>query len=212
MENKYVIVLLGPQGSGKGTQGKKLAEKLGIPYLETGQLLRDAIASGSEQGKYISSVIDKGNLLSSEFMNKFMGEKITASLTDKGVVLDGFPRRIGQAEFLDRIAPPTHVVLVDISEAESVRRLSARRRCPIDGRIYNLLTAPPQNNTLCDDCQTPLEHRVDDHPEAIKERLAQYHKDTEPVIKYYEDKGVLHRLDGMPDIPEVEKEVWKIFS
>jgi len=210
---KPVIILLGPQGSGKGTQGKKLMEKLTLPYLEAGQLLRDEIASGSEEGKYISSVIDKGELLPDEFMNKFMAAKIAAAVrASGGMIADGYPRRLGQAQSFDRAAKPTHVILIDIPDKESVRRLSARRQCPTDKKIYNLITNPPKHDEVCDDCGAKLVQRVDDTPEAIEERLKLYHSDTEPIITHYESQGILHRIDGTPDIPEVEKAVSEVFS
>lgn len=210
---KSVIVLLGPQGSGKGTQGKKLAAKLSFSYLETGQLLRNEIASASEQGKYISSIIDSGALLPDEFTNEFMGEKISAALIDaNGLIIDGYPRRIGQAEALSRFTTPTYAILIDISDNESLRRLAARRQCPKDKRIYNLITNPPQQGEVCDDCGTKLEQRVDDTPAAIQERLNLYHSDTEPILAWYEKQGILRRIDGTPDIPAVEESIWNIFK
>ena len=213
MNKKYIIVLLGPQGSGKGTQGQVLAKKKDLVYLETGQLLRDEIKSNSEKGKYIKSVIDGGVLLPDDFVNTFMEEKVKEALKDKeGVVIDGYPRRVGQAEFLDKIVKPTHALLINIPDEESVRRLSARRRCPKDGKIYNLITAPPKKDEFCDDCQTKLEQRADDTPKAIKERLNLYHKDTEPIVSYYKEKNILHKVDGTPSIDEVKKSVWRIFE
>ncbi|MDP1709343.1 MAG: nucleoside monophosphate kinase [Candidatus Komeilibacteria bacterium] len=210
---KSIIIILGPQGSGKGTQGKKLMEKLSLPYLEAGQLLRDEIASGSEEGKYISSIIDKGELLPDEFMNKFMASKIADAVQKSGgVIADGYPRRLGQAQSFDRAAKPTHVLLIDIPDKESVRRLSARRQCPKDKRIYNLITNPPRQGEVCDDCGTKLIGRVDDAPAAIQERLNLYHGETEPIIAYYEAQGILHKIDGTPDITAVEAAVWKIFT
>jgi adenylate kinase len=102
--------------------------------------------------------------------------------------------------------------LIDIPDKESIRRLSARRQCPKDGKIYNMITAPPKNNETCDDCLTKLVRRDDDTQEAIQKRLDWYHKDTKPLVGRYEDIGVLHRIDGMPSISEVEKSVWKIFE
>jgi adenylate kinase len=211
--DKPIIIVLGPQGSGKGTQGKVLAKKLDIPYLETGQLLRDEIASGSEEGKYISSVIDDGTLLPDEYISKFMTGKIAQSVESSGgIIVDGFPRSNGQADAFEGVVNPTHAILVDIPDEESIRRLSARRRCIKDNKIYNLITNPPKNNESCDICGGQLEQRVDDTPEAIKHRLDQYHRDTEPLIQRYESMGVLHKIDGMPSIEEVEKSVWEIFS
>jgi len=178
--------MLGPQGSGKGTQGKKLAKKLNIPHLETGKLLRDEIASKSEAGKYISSIIDAGTLLPDEYVSNFMKEKIKSSVLEfEGVVVDGFPRRQGQADAFEEVIKPTHVILINISDKESMKRLILRAK---------------------------IENRVDDTEERIKYRLSQYHSDTEPLIDRYKKQGVLYTIDGMPSISEVEKSVNKIFE
>jgi len=185
-EKKSVIILLGPQGSGKGTQGKRLAKKLGIQYLESGKLLRDEIVAGSAQGKYISSVIDNGTLLPDDFINEFMAGKIAPAVESQaGVLVDGFPRRIRQAQAFARIVKPTHVLLIEIPDEESISRL--------------LLRAQKEN-------------RLDDTREKILYRLRQYHTDTEPLIDYYEEQGVLRRIDGTPSIDAVEQSVWEIFS
>ena len=212
-QQKPVIIMLGPQGSGKGTQGKKLAKKLDIPYLETGQLLRDEIASGSEDGKRFASFMNKGNLVPPEDVIAVMGKKISQSVQEfGGAVIDGFPRSKEQAAGFPQNIEPTHVMLVDISDTESVRRLSARRQCAKDKKIYNMITDPPKNNETCDECGENLIQRDDDKEEAIKQRLDIYHKDTEPLLEKYQNDGILHRIDGMPDIPEVEKEINKIFE
>ncbi|MDP6756210.1 MAG: nucleoside monophosphate kinase, partial [Patescibacteria group bacterium] len=146
-------------------------------------------------------------------INSFMADKLKEIYkSSKGYALDGYPRSYGQAEASDSVAKPTHVLLIDIPDKESIRRLSARRQCPKDGKIYNMITAPPKNNETCDDCLTKLVRRDDDTQEAIQKRLDWYHKDTKPLVGRYEDIGVLHRIDGMPSISEVEKSVWKIFE
>jgi adenylate kinase len=210
---KPVIIILGPQGSGKGTQGKMLAKKLDIPYLETGGLLREEIASESERGVSFGSIINTGGHLSDEDVNDFMKGKIKNAVdSENGAIVDGFPRSTGQADGFEQVAKPTHALLIDIPDKESIRRLSARRQCPKDGKIYNMVTNPPKNDEVCDDCKTKLEQRVDDTPEAIKKRLDWYHKDTKPLIERYKTQGILHELDGTPSIEEVEKSVWKIFE
>lgn len=212
-EQKPVIIILGPQGSGKGTQGQKLSEKLGLPYLEAGQMLRDEIASGSERGKFFGSIINSGGHLADKDMGDFMRDKLKdAHEQSGGFIVDGFPRSNGQADIFESVALPTHVLLIDIPDAEAIRRLSARWQCPQDDKIYNLITNPPQNDMLCDDCQTKLVQRVDDTPSGIQKRLDWYHKDTQPLMERYEKQGVLHRIDGTPSIEEVEKAVGEIFS
>lgn len=213
MENKYIIILLGPQGSGKGTQGQRLAAKLNLPYLETGQLLRDEIASGSERGVFFGSIINSGGHLADKDVSDFMAGKLKeAHAKEGGFIVDGFPRSQGQAEALEQVAKPTHVLVIAIPDAESIRRLSARRQCPKDGKIYNLITDPPAKDELCDDCQAKLIQRVDDTPSGIQKRLDWYHNDTLPLLARYQKQGILRTVDGTPDIPEVEKAVWQIFS
>ncbi|OJI07574.1 hypothetical protein BK004_00590 [bacterium CG10_46_32] len=212
-ETKPVIILLGPQGSGKGTQGKRLAQKLDLPYLETGQLLRDEIASGSELGNRFASIINSGWHLEDEDINAFMKDTIHQTLVQfGGFALDGFPRSIGQADASDSVALPSHVILIDIPDEESIRRLSARRQCSVDGKIYNMITNPPKQGEVCDECGAKLIQRADDTKEGIQKRLDWYHKDTKPLIERYAKQGVLHRIDGTPSIQEVEKSVDKIFS
>ncbi|MEK7189156.1 MAG: nucleoside monophosphate kinase [Patescibacteria group bacterium] len=211
-EQKPVIILLGPQGSGKGTQGKRLAEKLGLPYLETGQLLRDEKATGSEEGKLFASFLDRGALVPAQYVVALMSRKIQEAITESGgVIIDGFPRNAEQAGGFPKDSNPTHVLLFDIPDQESIRRLSARRMCPKDDMVYNMITDPPQRDEACDDCGATLIQRADDTPTAIRERLDIYHKDTEPLLERYEASGVLHRIDGAPSIEEVEKSVWEIF-
>ncbi|MBI4122585.1 MAG: nucleoside monophosphate kinase [Parcubacteria group bacterium] len=210
---KPVIIFLGPQGSGKGTQGKRLAEKLNINYLETGKLLRDEIASGSERGRVFGPIINAGGHLADADVSAFMKDTMEEALAKAGgFLLDGFPRSVGQADAAETVASPSHVVLIDIPDQESIRRLSARRQCPTDGRVYNLLTDPPKRDELCDDCGAKLVQRADDTPEGIQKRLDWYHGDTKPLIDRYEARGILHRVDGTPSIPEVEQAVWEIFA
>jgi adenylate kinase len=212
-QEKPVIIMLGPQGSGKGTQAKKLAKKLNLPYLEAGQLLRNEIETQSEKGRNLSSIIDSGGHLSDEVMNDFMEEKIGESVKELGgTIVDGFPRSSGQADGFEKVAKPTHVLLIDIPDKESIRRLSARRQCPKDGKIYNMITNPPKNNETCDDCFAKLRQRADDTPQGIQKRLDWYHNDTMPLIERYEKMGILHKIDGMPSISEVEQAVWEIFA
>jgi len=212
-QQKPIIIILGPQGSGKGTQGKKLAKKLNIPYLETGQLLRNEKATGSREGKLFATFLDKGALVPAEHVIALMSRKIKQAVTDAGgVVIDGFPRSAQQADGFPKEVSLTHAIIIDIPDKESVRRLSGRRRCPNDGKIYNMITAPPKNDEVCDECQTKLKQRKDDTPEAIQRRLDIYHKETKPLLEQYEKAGILHRIDGIPSIEEVEKSINKIFS
>ncbi len=212
-DKKPVIILLGPQGSGKGTQGKVLAEKLGVPYLETGQLLRNEIATGSALGKRFASFMDQGNLVPPEDAIALMSTKIREAVKSTGgAVIDGFPRSPEQAQGFPEDITPTHVLAFELPKDESIKRLSARRVCPKDKQVYNVLSQPSKEEGICDLCGTPLEQRHDDTPEAIAQRLDVYHAETEPVIALYEPQGIVHRIDGTPSIPEVTQSVAQLFS
>lgn len=210
---KPVIILMGPQGCGKGTQGKRLAEKLSLPYLEAGGLLRAEVAADSEKGKYFGSIIHDGGHLPDQDVSNFMADKIREAHNEfGGVVVDGFPRSGGQADAFAAVVKPTHVLLIDISDTESIRRTSGRWQCPQCKMIYNLISNPPRESGICDADGAKLIQRSDDTPEGIKKRLDWYHKDTRPLIDRFEKEGILHRIDGMPDIEQVWQAVWKIFS
>ncbi|MDP3995593.1 MAG: nucleoside monophosphate kinase [bacterium] len=210
---KPVIILLGPQGSGKGTQGKRLAKKLALPYLETGRILRDEVAAGSEEGAYIASFINQGKLVPPQTVIALMSKKIRVMAEENGgVMIDGFPRSAEQAAGFPQEVAPTHALFFDIPNEESIKRLSARRVCPKDGTVYNMITDPPKQDEQCNECGAALVQREDDTPAAIKERLDIYHRDTAPLLDRYEKQGILHRIDGTPSIEEVEKAVWSIFA
>jgi len=210
---KPIVIIIGPQGSGKGTQGKRLAEKLKVPYLETGQLLRDEIARGSDEGLLFASYMNKGDLVPAERVVALMSDKIRNAVTESGgAVIDSFPRNKEQALGFPSDVHPTHVLAIDITEDETIKRLSARRVCLNDKKIYNLISNPPKHDEQCDVCGAKLVQRDDDTPDAIRQRLSVYKQDTEPVLEQYQALGIVHRIDGMPPIDEVAKAVGEIFA
>lgn len=210
---KLVIILLGPQGCGKGTQGKRLAAKLNLPYLEAGGLLRAEVASNSERGRYFGTIINDGGHLPDNDVSSFMADKIKeACANNGGVIVDGFPRSGGQADAFAAVVKPTHALLIDIPDEESVRRTSGRWQCPACKTIYNLSSNPPQQAGVCDVDGAKLIQRSDDTPEGIQKRLAWYHKDTQPLIDRFAKEGILHRIDGTPPIEEVWQAVQGIFK
>ncbi|MEO0070715.1 MAG: adenylate kinase [candidate division WOR-3 bacterium] len=199
-KNGILLVLLGPPGSGKGTQAELLAQKIGFSHFSTGEVFRNEIKKGTPLGKKVREFVVSGGLVPDEVVLEvvagFVKEKINRS-----IVFDGFPRTVPQAEGLDKLLSHqglelTLAVLIDLSDEEVVRRLSSRRQCARCGKIYNLLFSPPKKEGVCDNCEGELYQRDDDREETIRQRLDVYKKQTAPLIEYYERQGKLHKIDG----------------
>jgi adenylate kinase len=202
------LVLLGPPGSGKGTQGERLNSDLRLPYYATGDILRGAVRDETELGKSAKAYMDAGDLVPDEVIVGVIAEGIDSEEARDGFILDGFPRTTPQAEALDAKLGElgravTAVHLIDVSDDEVVRRLGGRRTCVKEGHVFHAEFDPPKNEGVCDVCGARLEIRDDDKPEVIRNRLEQYHEKTEPLVAYYEDKGLLHRIDGSREPDEV---------
>jgi adenylate kinase len=195
------LILLGPPGSGKGTQGERLQEDFRLPYYATGDILRAAVQEGTELGRTAKEYMDRGDLVPDEVIIGVIGERVEAPEAADGFILDGFPRTVGQAEALaeemDKLGRSiTAAVLIDVGDEEVVRRLGGRRTCAKNGHIFHVELDPPKNEGVCDVCGSRLIVRDDDKPEVIRHRLATYHEKTEPLVSYYEDRGLLKRVDG----------------
>ncbi|MFP4545611.1 MAG: adenylate kinase [Methanomassiliicoccales archaeon] len=199
------IVLLGPPGSGKGTQAERLTRELGLAHISTGDLLREAVKSGSELGSKAKSYMDAGELVPDDLVIEMVGEKIRG--LDDGYVLDGFPRNLEQARDLERITEVDAVVDLRVDEEELVDRLSKRRTCDSCGAVYHLRFNPPEREGKCDRCGGQLYQREDDSEGTIRERLRVYRENTLPLVEYYREKGVLIDVDGARGIDEVFQEI-----
>jgi adenylate kinase len=202
------LVLLGPPGAGKGTQAERLVEDFGLPYYSTGIILREAVANGSELGKQAKEYMDAGELVPDELINNVIAERLDSGEADDGFLLDGFPRTIGQAEMLDetlkgRGRKLTGTLLIEAPDEDVVQRLSGRRTCAKGGHVYHVDFDPPKNDEVCDQDGSRLIQRDDDKPETVRKRLSVYHDQTEPLIEWYEDKGLLLRFDGTRTPDEV---------
>lgn len=206
------ICLFGPQGSGKGTQAEKLEAFLHLPHIAPGNIFRRAIAANNALGKQVQDYTDAGKLVPDEITNTLIAQRLQEMDCRNGYILDGYPRNKNQAEALDKISVLTYVILVEITDEEAVRRLSLRRVCTTCGRTYHKEFKPPAENELCDVCRKPLEHRKDDQEEAIKERLAIYHAETEPLFAGYRQKGIFFVVDGMASIEVVWQNLQKIIK
>jgi len=202
------MTILGPQASGKGTQAEFLAEKLNVPNISVGQLLRDEVENKGDLSKMIKEQMDSGGLVSNAIVDKLVKKRLTQPDAQNGFIFDGFPRIRIQARVLTTITNLTHVIVVEISDAEALKRLSGRRTCAKCGKVYNLNSNPPQQENICDDDGEKLITRTDDTPEAIRERLKIYHTETEEVIEFYDKQGIVIKINGEQSIEDVKKEIF----
>ncbi|HEY1525129.1 MAG TPA: adenylate kinase [Candidatus Angelobacter sp.] len=210
------IVLLGAPGAGKGTQAKLIAGHYGIPHISTGDILRDNVARGTDLGRKAKRVMERGDLVSDDLVNGMVADRIKQPDCDRGFVLDGFPRTVAQAKWLDQELAakpgdrkPTVVVGVEVSYNQLLQRLTGRRTCPVDGKIYNIYFQPPKNEGVCDACGTQLFQRVDDTEEVISERLKSYERQTLPLEDYYRKQGRLRRVNGDQSVEQVMAEMFR---
>jgi len=206
------LVLLGPPGAGKGTQAERLVEDFGLPYYSTGIILREAVAQGNELGKEAKEYMDNGELVPDELISRAVAERFESGQADDGFLLDGFPRTVGQAEVLDDILERrgrklTSVLLIEAPDEEVVRRLSGRRTCAKGNHVYHVEFDPPKHEGVCDQDGSRLIQRDDDKPETVRKRLSVYHDQTEPLIEWYDGKGVLMRFDGSRSPDEVHDRI-----
>lgn len=206
------LVLLGPPGSGKGTQGERLNEDLRLPYYATGDILRGAVKDGTELGRTAQEYMDRGDLVPDEVIVGVIAERIDSPEARDGFILDGFPRTMPQAEALDAKLDElgrgvTAVVLIDVSDDEVVRRLGGRRTCEENGHVFHVEFNPPRQEGICDLDGSALIVRDDDKPEVIRKRLETYHEKTEPLVDYYDQRSLLRRIAGTAPPDQVTEEV-----
>ena len=206
------LVLLGPPGSGKGTQGERLNEDLHLPYYATGDILRAAVRDETELGRTAKGYMDAGALVPDEVIVGVIAEALDSDEARDGFILDGFPRTTPQAEALDAKLGElgrqvTAVLLIDVSDEEVVRRLGGRRTCEATGHVFHVEFNPPEQEGVCDIDGSPLIVRDDDKPEVIRKRLATYHEKTEPLVEYYDRRSVLRRVAGQAPPDEVTEEL-----
>lgn len=210
------LILLGPPGAGKGTQAQRLVEKLGIPQLSTGDMLRKAVADETEVGKKAKAVMDAGKLVSDAIVNQIVSERIDAPDCADGFILDGYPRTLVQADATqDMLAEKglalDAVIELKVDDDALVDRIAGRYTCAQCGAGYHETSLKPQVDGVCDRCGSrEFKHRSDDRPEAVKDRLWVYYKETAPLVGYYHAKGLLRGVDGMLDIEEVTEQIEQV--
>src|SRR5690348_11169177 len=208
MALERAFIFLGPPGAGKGTQAKRLARRFGMPHLSTGDMLREAVAQGTDVGREAGPLMARGELVSDALVTRMVQERIARSDCDHGCVFDGFPRTVPQAVELDHMLERRGVgkpVVIEfrIELDRLLRRLSGRWTCSVNGETYNIFEAPPKVEGICDFDGGKLIQRPDDRPEVIKERLAAYERQTRPLTDYYWRKGVLDVVDASASMEEV---------
>src|SRR5919112_5394582 len=204
------LILLGPPGAGKGTQASRLTDDFGLPYIGTGDLLREHKANETELGRQAKAYMESGKLVPDDLVIEMILDKIEED-GDDGFLLDGFPRSVGQADALgdemDKLGRRlTAALLIEAPDPVVMERLSGRRQCS-NGHLYHAKPDPPKHDEKCDQCGRPLSQRDDDKPEAIEQRLETYHEQTEPLIGYYDERGLLRRFDGTQDKVKVHDHI-----
>jgi adenylate kinase len=211
------LILMGPPGAGKGTQAARLQDDFQLPYIATGDMLRANVKEGTDLGKEAKDYMDKGDLVPDEVIVKMAAERLQEEDARDGFILDGFPRTEHQAKALDKQLSDlgrhvTAALLIDVPDEEVIRRLSGRRVCVKAGHNYHVEFDPPKREGVCDQDGSRLEQRDDDKPEVIKNRLKVYHEQTEPVASYYDDQGVLRRIDGTRDAADVHDHIRAVIA
>jgi adenylate kinase len=218
------LIFIGPPGSGKGTQAKRLAAQHGVPHISTGDMLREAIADGTELGRQAAPIMASGALVSDDLMLGIIDERLAKSDAQRGFILDGFPRTLVQAEKLDTIvgdskgngsgngAGGLRVLQLLVPDEAIVKRISLRRSCPTCGAIYHLESAPPAVDTVCDREGAELIARPDDNETAVRKRLEAFHRQTLPVATFYKSKNLLREVDGVGPVGEVFERIEKSLS
>ena len=207
-----IVILLGAPGSGKGTVAGKLAsEKANLKHVSSGDLLRGAVAKGTEAGKQAKEAMEAGKLVADELIATMIEDVVAETTGDVTMLLDGFPRNLAQAKILDEMgAPVKSAVLIDVPDEIIQDRIAGRRTCPKCKAGYHVKNLPPKVEGICDVCGEKLTIRKDDNPDTVKDRLVVYHQQTEPLIAFYKEKGLLKTVDGMTGVDSVAANFLKV--
>jgi adenylate kinase len=202
------LILFGPPGAGKGTQAQRLFRAYGTPQVSTGDILRQAVKDGTPLGLKAKPLMESGKLVPDELVIGLVEDRLKRPDCRQGFVLDGFPRTVAQAQALDAMLASLgrridHVLSLEVPLEVVVGRLSGRRSCPKDGRVYHVTEAPPEQEGVCDACRTALVQRPDDQEEVVRARQVTYRRDTEPLKSFYASRGLLRPVDGTGTLDEV---------
>ncbi|MDQ6821342.1 MAG: adenylate kinase [Actinomycetota bacterium] len=211
------LILLGPPGAGKGTQAERLRGDFQVPFISTGDMLRENVRDGTELGREAKNYMSAGELVPDELIVAMVGERLRADDAQDGWILDGFPRTLEQAKALDKLLAElrrrvTAALLIDVPDEEVVRRLSGRRVCVKGGHNYHVEFDPPKHEGVCDQDGSRLVQREDDQPDVIRNRLRIYHTETKPVVRYYDEHGLMRRIDGTRGPAEVHDHIRAVIA
>ena len=207
------LIIMGAPGAGKGTQSELISKREGIPAISTGQILRGAIKAGTELGVKAKSFMDAGALVPDEVVNGIVRDYLLSDDCRRGFILDGFPRTIAQAEALEQAGIRFDaVVALEVPDEKIVDRMGGRRVCESCGASYHVVNIPPKTEGVCDVCGGALKQRKDDDPETVRDRLAVYHKETEPLKGFYEARGILKTVDDYPTVEETTQAILKVLG
>ena len=211
------IIMLGAPGAGKGTQAIKIAEKYKIPHVSTGDLFRSNISQNTELGLEAKQYMDAGKLVPDELTVRMLLDRVSKDDCKNGYVLDGFPRTIAQAEVLEQEVEKLHdqidhAINVEVPDENIVKRMGGRRACTKCGATYHVEHVPPKKEGICDNCGSELVLRSDDAPETVQKRLNVYHEQTQPLIDFYRERGILKQVDGTQDMQAVFADIVKILG
>lgn len=213
MGERVVVILLGPPGAGKGTQARRLAARSGYPHVSTGDILRQEVRDRSDMGMRVEAIMNAGELVPDELVARIIGQRLERD-DSGGFLLDGFPRNMVQARYLESVCNGLDLLIINLTleESEVIKRLTGRRQCSGCGKIYNLAYSAPQIEAICDVCNGALIVRPDDRADVILERLRVYREQTVPLVEHYRERGYYREVDGSQGAIEVSDSISEIMT